>query len=68
MAGYDKISFVDIEEKIGVANYLFMIQDELINETYKRQPILRVYIPKSNGKLRPLGIPTFTDKLVQEVL
>lgn len=65
IAGYDKVSFTDIEDKIGVADYLFMIQDELLTETYRAQPILRVYIPKSNGKMRPLGIPTIKDRIVQ---
>ena len=57
----------DTADGFGV-DYVKCLIDELNNGTYTPRPVRREYIKKSNGKLRPLGIPSFRDKLLQEAV
>ena len=49
-------------------DYVQRLIEMLKDESYRPSPVRRTYIDKGNGKMRPLGIPTFTDKLVQEAM
>jgi RNA-directed DNA polymerase len=60
--GVDRQDFAEIEA-YGLERWLGELALALRDETYRPDPIRRVYIPKSNGKLRPLGISTLRDRV-----
>jgi group II intron reverse transcriptase/maturase len=60
--GIDGQDFADIEA-YGVERWLAELALALRQETYRPQPIRRVFIPKANGKLRPLGISSVRDRV-----
>jgi RNA-directed DNA polymerase len=63
-AGVDSQTIAGIEEQ-GVEGFIEAIHEELKAGEYRPGAVLRRYIPKADGKLRPLGIPTVRDRVVQ---
>jgi RNA-directed DNA polymerase len=65
-AGVDGVTYEEYER--DVAGNLQTLHERLKNGKYQAQPLRRVYIPKENGKQRPISIPALEDKIVQKAM
>jgi RNA-directed DNA polymerase len=63
-AGVDGQNFEDIES-YGTERWLDELAQELKSRTYQPLPVRRVYIPKADGKQRPLGVPAIRDRVAE---
>jgi RNA-directed DNA polymerase len=66
--GVDRMTVSLIANRVGVQVFLDHIRNELKSGTFRPVPARQVMIPKASGKLRKLGIPTVTDRVVQAAL
>ena len=64
--GVDRVTWQTY--KANLETHLAALHEKLVNGTYCPQPVVRRLIPKSNGKLRPLGLPTLEDKSVAKAV
>ena len=64
--GVDKMTVQEVEEWFN--QYKEDLISKILNKQYKPMPVKRVYIPKPNGKQRPLGIPTVVDLVIQQAM
>lgn len=64
--GVDKMTVQEVEEWFN--QYKEELISKILNKQYKPMPVKRVYIPKPNGKQRPLGIPTVVDRVIQQAM
>ena len=66
-AGIDEQTIEDIKT-YGTDIFLKNLQNELVSETYRVSDVKRIFIPKPDGKERPIGIPTVKDRIVQQAV
>src|ERR1700674_3342274 len=65
-AGIDGVTYLEYE--INAEESIRQLHRRLVTGKYQAQPLRRVYIPKENGKQRPISIPSLEDKIVQKVV
>ncbi len=63
-AGIDRINILEYQSNL--LENIKRLEEELRTKQYRSSDIKRVFIPKANGKQRPLGLPTVDDKIVQQ--
>lgn len=64
--GIDRMTVQEVEDWFN--KYKEEVVSKIMNKQYRPMPVKRVYIPKPNGKKRPLGIPTVVDRVIQQAM